>query len=71
MSDGFVPGQAVHVKTDDGLVAGVFVRAGEPSEGITLESPGIEGPYKRDVGFVRRSDTGEVEAFLYEDISAD
>jgi hypothetical protein len=70
MTDGFMPGQDVSVAVGDGQVAGVFVRAGEPSEGVRGESPAADGPYLRDVGLVRRLDTGEVENFLYEHITA-
>jgi hypothetical protein len=69
MTDGFAPGQNVNITTDNGTVAGVFVRPGDQAEGITVESPAVNGPYKRDVGFVRRSDTDQVEPFLYELLS--
>jgi hypothetical protein len=42
------------------------LRPEEPEEAITVESPAVDGPYKRDVAWVRRSDAGELEAFLYE-----
>jgi hypothetical protein len=69
MSDGFSDGQGVYVEIEGEQVEGVFVRPGEPEEGIMVETPGVDAPYKRDVAWVRRSDTGEVKAFLYEAIS--
>jgi hypothetical protein len=69
VTEGFSEGDAVSVETDGGQVEGVFVRPGEPGDGITVESPAVDGPYKRDVAWVRRSDTGDVEAILYERIS--
>jgi hypothetical protein len=65
MSDGYEPGQRVRIRTDDGDTPGVFVRAGEPTEAITLESPGIVGPYKRDVAWVERDDTGDLATVVY------
>ena len=69
MTEGFSAGQAVYVEINGEQVEGVFVRPGEPSEGVTVESPAVVGPYKRDVAWVRRSDTGAVEAFFYERLS--
>jgi hypothetical protein len=70
MTEGFSEGQGVLVEIDGEQVEGVFVRPGEQAEGVTVETPGVDAPYKRDVAWVRRSDTGEVEAFLYERIHA-
>lgn len=69
MTEGFSAGQAVYVEISGEQVEGVFVRPGEPSEAITVESPAVIGPYKRDVAWVRRSDTRDVEAFAYERVS--
>jgi hypothetical protein len=73
VTEGFSAGQAVYVEINGEQVEGVFVRPGEPSEAITVESPAVIGPYKRDVAWVRRSvrrsDTRDVEAFLYERVS--
>jgi len=69
VTEGYLAGQSVYIDLDGEQVEGVFVRPGEPSEGVTVESPAADGPYKRDVAWVRRSDTGEVEAFLYGRIS--
>jgi len=70
MTDGLTPGQHVNVYTDDGVIAGTFVRPGEQAEGITVESLAVNGPYKRDVAWVQRSDTGDVESFRYQHVSA-
>jgi hypothetical protein len=70
MTDGFVPGQYVSAAIGEERIAGVFVRAGEPSDGVKGESPAADGTYLRDVAWVRRSDTGAVEKFLYEHITA-
>jgi hypothetical protein len=66
---GFSAGQSVYINVDGVQLEGVFVRPGEQAEGVTFESSAADAPYKRDVAWVRRSDTGEVEAFLYERIS--
>jgi hypothetical protein len=70
MTDGFVPGQDVSAAVGEERIAGVFVRAGEPSEGVKGESPAADGAYLRDVAWVLRSDTGAVGKFLYKHISA-
>lgn len=70
MTEGFSAGQRVNVEIDGRQVEGEFLRPGEPEEGVTVTSPAVDGPYKRDVAWVRRSDTGEVEAFVYERVSA-
>ena len=70
MTDGFSEGQRIYIEVDGARVEGAFVRPGEQVEGITVESPAVNGPYKRDVAWVRRSDTGDVESFLYERLSA-
>lgn len=69
MTEGFSAGQSVYIDVDGEQVEGVFVRPGEQAEGVTIESPAADAPYKRDVAWVQRSDTGEVEAFMYERIS--
>jgi hypothetical protein len=69
VTEGFSAGQAVSIDVDGEQVEGVFVRPGEKAEGVTVEGRAVVGPYKRDVAWVRRSDTGDVEAFLYEWIS--
>ncbi len=69
MTDGFSAGQRVVVQTDGG-VEGDFVRPGEPDEAVTVTSPAVVGPYKRDVAWIRRSDTGAVEPFEYRLVSA-
>ena len=68
MAEGFTNGQRVWVDVDGKQVAGTFDRAGEPSEAVPGESPAADEPYKRDVGWVRRSDTSELEAFPYKRI---
>ncbi len=70
VTEGFSPEQPVYIEIDGEQVEGVFVRPGEQAEGITVESSAVDGPYKRDVAWVRRCDTESVEAFLYESISA-
>jgi hypothetical protein len=70
VTDGFSEAQRVYIEIDGGRVEGVFVRPGEQAEGVIVESPAVDGPYKRDVAWVRRSDTGEVEPFVYESVSA-
>jgi hypothetical protein len=69
VTEPFSQGQAVYVEIDGEQVEGVFVSPGEQAEGVTVESPAVDGPYKRDVAWVRRSDTGGLEAFIYERIS--
>jgi hypothetical protein len=70
MTDGYSAGQSVSVEIDGQRVRGVFVRPGEPDEAVTRESRGIEGPYKRDVAWVQRDDTGDIEPFEYRLLSA-
>ncbi|MGA9314743.1 MAG: hypothetical protein WBV77_08955 [Solirubrobacteraceae bacterium] len=70
MTDGFSEGQRVYIETGGKRVEGVFVRPGDPDDAITVESPAVVGPYKRDVARVRRSDTEAVEPFRYRLVSA-
>lgn len=65
VTDGFSAGQRVYVDVEGVQVDGVFERPGEQSEGVPGTSPAADGPYKRDVGWIRRSDTGELEKFPY------
>jgi hypothetical protein len=65
MTDGFSEGQRVYVETGGKRVEEVFVRPGDPDDAITVESPVVVGPYKRDVAWVRRSDTEAIEPFMY------
>jgi hypothetical protein len=68
--DGLELGRRVFVDTDGGRVEGVFARVGTPDEGVTVESPAADGPYRRDVAWVHRTDSGEVEPFQYDHIKA-
>ncbi len=66
----FAPGQRVNVEIEGRQVAGVFVRSRRPARASTSKaSPQAEGGGA--IGWVRRSDTGEVEPFGYELISGD
>jgi hypothetical protein len=65
VTEGFSASQAVCVEINGEQVEGVFVRPGDESEGVSGTSPAADRPYKRDVGWVRRSDTGELEKFPY------
>jgi ATP-dependent Zn protease len=70
MTDGFSEGQRVDVEAGGKRVEGVFVRPGDPDDAITVESPAVVGPYKRDVAWVRLSDTEAIEPFRYRLVSA-
>jgi hypothetical protein len=60
-------GERVVVELDGERIAGVFVRYARPQEGVNVK--GAEGAGAA-VGWVRRSDTGEIEPFEYDLISA-
>jgi hypothetical protein len=62
----FAPGQRVNVEIDGRQVAGVFVRSAAPGEGVNAKGAGAAGETGGAIGWVRRSDTGEVEPFEYE-----
>jgi hypothetical protein len=64
--------QRVYVHLDDdGWIAGHFERPGQPDEAITVRDARVDGgTYKRDVGWVRRDDSGDVERFPYAQIRA-
>jgi hypothetical protein len=70
MADGFSEGQRVYVETGGGRVDGVFVRPGDPDDAIAVENPVVVGPHKRDVVWVRRSDTEAIAPFRYRLVSA-
>lgn len=63
---GFRRGQHVTVEIDGEQVDGVFVRQAERQDGIDPED--VPGGDISTMGWVRRSDTGEIEGFLYHDI---
>jgi hypothetical protein len=65
-NDGFRRGQHVTVEIDGEQVDGVFVRQAERQDRINLEAASRGD--NSAVGWVRRLDTGEIEAFLYADI---
>jgi hypothetical protein len=61
VTEGFATGERVYVEIDGARVDGIFVRAGQ-LEPVGPERP-AEQASKRDVAWVRRADTGEVEPF--------
>ena len=63
---GFRRGQHVTVEIDGEQVDGVFVRQAERQDGIDPEE--VPGGDISTVGWVHRSDTSEIEGFLYADI---
>lgn len=63
----FNAGQRVVVELDGEKIDGVFVRYSLQQEGVNVK--GAERPGAA-VGWVRRSDTGEIEPFEYGLISA-
>jgi hypothetical protein len=65
-NEGFRRGQHVTVKIDGEQVDGVFVRQAEQQDGIDPEE--VLGGDISTVGWVRRSDTDEIEGFLYSEI---
>jgi hypothetical protein len=65
-NEGFRRGQHVTVDIDGEQVDGVFVRQAERQDGIDPEE--VPGGDISTAGWVRRSDTGEIEGFLYPDI---
>lgn len=65
-TEGFRRGQHVTVEIDGERVDGVFDRQAERHDGIDPEA--VPGGDISTVGWVRRSDTGEIEGFLYSDI---
>ena len=65
--DGFRRGQHVTVEIDGDQVDGIFVRQAERQDGIDAEA--VPGGDISTVGWVERSDTGEIEGFLYRDIT--
>ena len=58
----------MYVDIEGKEVEGIFDHPGKQSEGVPGESPAADAPYKREVGWGRRSDTGELEACVYERI---
>lgn len=66
MSIGFRRGQHVSVEIDGERVDGVFFREAERQDGIDPRS--VPGGDISAVGWVRRSDTGEIEGFLLSEI---
>jgi hypothetical protein len=67
-NEGFRRGQHVTVEIDGERVDGVFDRQAERHDGIDPEA--VPGGDISTVGWVRRSDTGEIEGFLYSDIES-
>ena len=67
-NEGFRRGQHVTVEIDGEQVDGVFVRQAERQDGIDPEE--VPGEDISTVGWVQRSDTGEIEGFLYPDIES-
>jgi hypothetical protein len=65
-NEGFRRGQHVTVEIDGEQVDGVFDRQAERHDGIDSEA--VPGGDISAVGWVRRSDTGEIEGFLCRDI---
>lgn len=66
----FAPGQRVNVEIDGRQVAGVFVRSAAPGNGVNVKGADPAGKACGGaIGWVRRSDTGEVEPFEHELIS--
>jgi hypothetical protein len=65
-NEGFRRGQHVTVDIDDEQVDGIFDRQAERHDGIDPEE--VPGGDVSAVGWVRRSDTGEIEGFLCRDI---
>lgn len=67
----FAPGRRVNVEIDGRQVAGVFVRSAAPGEGVNVKGSPAAAERGGAIGWVRRSDTGEVEPFSYELISGE
>jgi hypothetical protein len=67
-NEGFRRGQHVTIEIDGEQVDGVFVRQAEQQDGIDPEEI-PEGDISK-VGWVQRSDTSEIEGFLYSEIEA-
>jgi hypothetical protein len=65
-TEGFRRGQHVTIEIDGEQIDGVFVRQAERRDGIDPEE--VPGGDISTVGWVQRSDTGEIEGFLYSDI---
>jgi hypothetical protein len=65
-NEGFRRGQHVTIEIDGEQVDGVFDRQAERHDGIDPET--VPGGDISTVGWVRRSDTGEIEGFLCSDI---
>jgi hypothetical protein len=63
----FTAGQRVIVELDGAKIEGVFVRFSQQQEGVNVKGAGDAGAA---VGWVRRSDSGEIEPFEYGLISA-
>jgi hypothetical protein len=63
----FTAGQRVIVELDGAKIEGVFVRFSQRQEGVNVKGAGDGGAA---VGWVRRSDSGEIEPFEYDLISA-
>jgi hypothetical protein len=63
----FTAGERVTVEIDGKQVEGVFVRFAEQQQGVNAKGGAAPGDLQlQGVGWVRRSDTGEVEPFAYE-----
>jgi hypothetical protein len=65
----FAAGQRVSVEIDGEQIVGVFVRFVAPDDGVNVKSGSVSREPRAGIGWVRRSDTGEVEPFDYELIS--
>jgi hypothetical protein len=62
----FIAGERVTVEIDGQRVEGVFVRFAEQQHGVNAKGAAApDGRQPPGVGWVRRSDTGEVEPFAY------
>jgi hypothetical protein len=67
----YEPGDWVVVKEAGRWVEAVFLRPGDPDDGVMVTDPRAErGEYPRDVGWVRRADDDEIKAYRYEEIRA-
>jgi hypothetical protein len=65
----FAAGEHVTVEIDGHHVAGVFVRFAARGDGVNVKSAAASRDAPAGIGWVRRSDTGEVEPFDYQLIS--
>jgi hypothetical protein len=65
----FAAGERVTVEIDGQPVTGVFVRFAARDDGVNVKSAAASREASAGIGWVRRSDTGEVEPFDYQLIS--